>query len=331
MQLAPMHAVYSPALEAAVPGVTPNLRLTHACGKSDAQADHGAAALLSGKCTSCLGQPAFVSTHLWCASKQTASMALTTTTAACPHQFTHYCYQPNSPTHCLLPTSINPTGADLKHLISAAGLAGASAGLTQPHPNAACILVAPDGRIISSAHQRAHGSAPAEVLAVSAARDAAAGATAYLNLESGDCHGEDAAVQALIQSGVSRVVVGLRHPLRHLRNQAVRALRAAGVRTDVLGEAAATAAGLTGALIVDAASSGAAGWGAAAAVEGEADGAQAALVACLKANEGLLHRAVLGRPMSILKYAMTLDGKIATASGHAAWVSSPASRCVRGG
>lgn len=56
---------------------------------------------------------------------------------------------------------------------------------------------------------------------------------------------------------------------------------------------------------------------------------QVSLAACLAANEPLLHRAVLHRPLSILKYAMTLDGKIATSTGHSAWVSSAESRaCV---
>lgn len=42
--------------------------------------------------------------------------------------------------------------------------------------------------------------------------------------------------------------------------------------------------------------------------------------------QALLHRAAKGRPLGILKYAMTLDGKIATSKGHSAWVSSSASR-----
>jgi diaminohydroxyphosphoribosylaminopyrimidine deaminase/5-amino-6-(5-phosphoribosylamino)uracil reductase len=213
---------------------------------------------------------------------------------------------------------------DLRHLCDAAELAGASAGLTQPHPNAACLIVAPDGRVISSAFQRAHGSTPAEALATAAAGGAAAGATAYLNLESGDCHGDDRAIAALVQSGVSRVVVGLRHPLRHLRNKAVTALRRAGVRTDVLGDGGAGAPAAALVLPGGEASSGGGG-------DAAADAAQAALLACLKANEGLLHRAVLRRPLSVLKYAMTLDGKIATSSGHAAWVSSAASRWGAGG
>ena len=40
----------------------------------------------------------------------------------------------------------------------------------------------------------------------------------------------------------------------------------------------------------------------------------------------LLHRAIIGKPLGILKYAMTMDGKIATNSGHSAWVSGPAAR-----
>jgi len=47
----------------------------------------------------------------------------------------------------------------------------------------------------------------------------------------------------------------------------------------------------------------------------DAAAADAALMSCLMANERLLHRAVLKRPLSVLKYAMTLDGKIATGEG----------------
>ncbi|EFJ51560.1 hypothetical protein VOLCADRAFT_57231, partial [Volvox carteri f. nagariensis] len=165
-------------------------------------------------------------------------------------------------------------------------------GVTQPHPNMACILVGPDGSKISEAYQRAQGTTSAEVLAVTAAGGAARGATAYLNLESGDCHGEMAAVDALVRGGVSRVVVGLRHPLRHLRSRAIGMLRAGSFDGDDATSAA----------------------------------AYGAMSACLAANEALLHRSVLRRPLGVLKYAMTLDGKIATNIGHSSWVSSPQSR-----
>jgi diaminohydroxyphosphoribosylaminopyrimidine deaminase/5-amino-6-(5-phosphoribosylamino)uracil reductase len=47
---------------------------------------------------------------------------------------------------------------------------------------------------------------------------------------------------------------------------------------------------------------------------------------CKNLNETFIHRMIYNRPFGILKYAMTLDGKIATTSGHSAWVSSTNSR-----
>ena len=47
---------------------------------------------------------------------------------------------------------------------------------------------------------------------------------------------------------------------------------------------------------------------------------------CKQLNEAFIHRITHQRPFGILKYAMTLDGKIATTTGHSAWVSGPESR-----
>ncbi|KAK9790777.1 hypothetical protein WJX73_009297 [Symbiochloris irregularis] len=188
---------------------------------------------------------------------------------------------------------------DCRHLVDTAALANSSAGLVQPFPRSACSLVSPVGEPVAAAYQRAQGSISAEEQATSQAGPSARGATAYVNLETGDCHGEDAAVRSLLEAGVSRVVVGLRYPLQHRRGEGISALRRAGVTVEVLGEGTLSAG----------------------------DEAQAnAIQACLQVNEALLHRAATGRPLSVLKYAMTLDGKIATSSGHAAWVSCAESR-----
>jgi diaminohydroxyphosphoribosylaminopyrimidine deaminase/5-amino-6-(5-phosphoribosylamino)uracil reductase len=95
---------------------------------------------------------------------------------------------------------------------------------------------------------------------------------------------------------LERIVVGMRHPLPHFRGKAIAALRRAGARVEVGGE------GLGSGAIA------------------------AALKACEYVNAPLLYRAWHNLPMSTLKYAMTLDGKIAASSGHAAWVSSAVSR-----
>ena len=47
---------------------------------------------------------------------------------------------------------------------------------------------------------------------------------------------------------------------------------------------------------------------------------------CCQLNEAFIHRVTQHSPFGILKYAMTLDGKIATSTGHSAWVSGPLSR-----
>jgi len=177
-------------------------------------------------------------------------------------------------------------------------------GLTAPHPNAACIILDCRGNEVSRASQRANGTTSAEVLATRLAGDRARGGVAYLNLEPGDCHGDLAATEALISSGVQRVVIGLKHPLRHARGKAIQALRAAGLTVDVLlPRNATTSTDPT-----------------------DPNGPEAVRGECLLANEALLMRAWARKPFSVLKYAMTLDGKIATTTMHSAWVSSPESR-----
>lgn len=62
----------------------------------------------------------------------------------------------------------------------------------------------------------------------------ASGSTAYLNLETGDCHGDDIALRALIGSGVSRVVIGMKHPLQHVRGKAIQVMIETSVRDTAL-------------------------------------------------------------------------------------------------
>ena len=187
----------------------------------------------------------------------------------------------------------------MEHLTRAAILSQSSCGETQPHPNAACILTNTTGDIIAEAYLSAQGTEPPEVRAVRCANGAAVGGTAYLNLETGDCHGDASGVRALLSAGVARVVIGLRHPNAALRGNTINALHAAGIPVLILSESPSTAS---------------------------LDAVNAADLAVLAANDALLHVSALGRPLGVLKYAMTLDGKIAATSGHSAWVSGTDSR-----
>ena len=192
------------------------------------------------------------------------------------------------------------TRADLDLLLRAVELSAGSDGLTQPHPKSGCVLAAADGAVVAETFQMGQGGTRAERLAECAAAGAARGGVAYLNLEPvhGPVAGEHDAVQALLDAGVRRAEIGVAHPVAGLRGRAVAALRAEGVEVRVHGDDA-----------------------------DDADGrSRHAEAASRRANRALLYRCATGLPFSVLKYAMTLDGKIATTKGHSAWVTGPVAR-----
>lgn len=88
---------------------------------------------------------------------------------------------------------------DASFIKRAADLSEKSAGLTSPHPNFGCVIASPSGKIAGEGYLYAQGTKPAEALAVEAAGELCRGSTAYLNMEPGDCHGDHAAVSALLQ------------------------------------------------------------------------------------------------------------------------------------
>ncbi|CAK9327818.1 unnamed protein product [Citrullus colocynthis] len=200
-------------------------------------------------------------------------------------------------------TTTNPSSnSSTSHLFEAtfirraAEIADKSAGFTAPHPNYGCIITTTSGDVAGEGFLYGQGTESAELQAIEAAGERCRGATAFLNLESSDCPSDNTAVAALVQAGIERVVVGMRHPLQHLRGNAVRALRSQGVLVDVLGE------------------------------DLKSRTVEEARKACLLVNAPLICKAASRVPFSVLKYAMTLDGKIAASSGHAAWISGVSSR-----
>jgi diaminohydroxyphosphoribosylaminopyrimidine deaminase/5-amino-6-(5-phosphoribosylamino)uracil reductase len=165
-------------------------------------------------------------------------------------------------------------------------LARRALGRTSPNPLVGAVVVK-DGEIVGEGFHPRAGEPHAEVFALRAAGERARGATVYVNLEPCNHYGRTPPCsEGLIAAGVARVVVGMVDPNPLVAGGGIARLRAAGVEV------------LVG-------------------VETEA---------CQQLNEGFIHRILHKRPLGILKYAMTLDGKIATNSGHSAWVTNPSAR-----
>ncbi len=165
-------------------------------------------------------------------------------------------------------------------------LAAMGRGRTAPNPPVGAVVVR-DGRIVGEGYHSAAGQAHAETVALADAGPLARGATLHVTLEPCCHHGRTPpCTDGIIAAGVAEVHYAIADPDPRVAGGGQRALEAAGIRVEV-GEFAEAAGELL---------------------------------------RGYLLRGRLGRPWVTAKYAMSLDGKIATRSGHARWISGEASR-----
>lgn len=185
-----------------------------------------------------------------------------------------------------MPTNPPTTDLDAAMMARALELAARGEGRVEPNPMVGCVITQ-QGEVVGEGWHQQHGGPHAEVNALAAAGDRAAGGTAYVTLEP-CCHTGKTppCTDALLTAGVARVVVAVRDPFPQVNGGGLQQLTDAGVVCEV---------GV-----------------------GEAD-ARSLLAPYLK----LIER---GRPWVIAKWAMTLDGKLATSSGSSQWISSPESR-----
>lgn len=172
---------------------------------------------------------------------------------------------------------------DVRHMRRAISLAAGVRRTTSPNPWVGSVIE-PGGFVGATSPP---GGPHAEIEALRAAGDAARGATLYSTLEPCAHHGRTPpCVDAILDAGVSRVVVGIEDPDDRVRGSGTRALRAAGVTVDV---------GIC------------------------ADEVRAQLAPYLK------HRAT-GRPWVVLKLAASLDGRTAAPDGTSRWITGDAAR-----
>jgi diaminohydroxyphosphoribosylaminopyrimidine deaminase/5-amino-6-(5-phosphoribosylamino)uracil reductase len=178
------------------------------------------------------------------------------------------------------------TATDHAMMARALRLAERGTFTTRPNPMVGCV-VAKDGEVVGEGwHQRA-GGPHAEVFALQDAGERARGATAYVTLEpcshigrTGPC------ADALVASGVTRVVGAMRDPNPKVDGEGYERLRAAGVVVEI---------GLMEEF-------------------------------ARRLNRGFLSRVERGRPWLRVKLATSFDGRSALASGESKWISGEGSR-----
>ncbi|MCP4194561.1 MAG: bifunctional diaminohydroxyphosphoribosylaminopyrimidine deaminase/5-amino-6-(5-phosphoribosylamino)uracil reductase RibD [Planctomycetaceae bacterium] len=167
-------------------------------------------------------------------------------------------------------------------------LAARGEGRVEPNPMVGCVIARED-RIIGEGWHNEFGGPHAEVAAIQNANQDLHHSTIYVTLEPCCHHGKTPPCsEAILQAGISRVVVAQRDPFPQVAGQGIAQLRKAGLQVDL----------------------------------GVCEHEAGLLIAPFR------KRIVTGRPWVIGKWAMTLDGKLATRTGHSQWISSAASRQI---
>jgi diaminohydroxyphosphoribosylaminopyrimidine deaminase/5-amino-6-(5-phosphoribosylamino)uracil reductase len=168
-------------------------------------------------------------------------------------------------------------------------LAKQARGLTAPNPMVGSVIVK-DGKLLGEGFHPKAGEPHAEVFAIRSAQKTGEDlrdATIYINLEPCNHYGRTPpCTEAIIQAGIGTVVIGAIDADPRVAGTGRDRLIAAGIKV------------ITGILEPQ----------------------------CLELNEAFYHRIKTNLPFGIFKYAMTLDGKIATNAGHSYWITGSESR-----
>ena len=168
-------------------------------------------------------------------------------------------------------------------------LAKKARGQTAPNPMVGSVIVK-NGQILGEGFHPRAGEPHAEIFAIRAAQQTGEDlqdATLYVNLEPCNHYGRTPPCsEAIIKAGIGEVVIGAIDANPQVSGTGRDRLLAAGVKVT------------TGVLEQQ----------------------------CLQLNEAFFHRMKTNLPFGIFKYAMTLDGKIATISGHSYWITGAEAR-----
>lgn len=175
---------------------------------------------------------------------------------------------------------------DELYMKRAINLAKKGAGHTSPNPLVGAVIVK-DNKIIGEGYHEYYGGNHAEVNAMENAREDIEGATIYVTLEPCSHFGKTPpCAKEIVKSKFGKVVVGMMDPNPLVSGRGIRIIEEAGIEV------------VTGILEED----------------------------VKELNEIFIKYILTKRPFCYMKYAMTLDGKIASWSGDSKWISSEKSR-----
>lgn len=173
-----------------------------------------------------------------------------------------------------------------RRMRAALRLAARGEWTTHPNPCVGCVIVK-NGRVVGQGWHEKAGQPHAEIMALRDAQEKARGADLYVTLEPCSHYGRTPpCAKALIEAGVGRVFAGMGDPNPAVNGKGLSMLREAGIETHC------------GILEKD----------------------------CEWINRGYVSALRRGRPWFALKWAMSLDGKIALKNGKSQWITSERSR-----
>ena len=168
-------------------------------------------------------------------------------------------------------------------------LASLGRGLTSPNPMVGAVILDENGKLISEGFHQKAGLPHAEAMAFNNLKDDPKGGALYVNLEP-CCHRGKTppCVDRIISSGIKKVFVSIKDPDLRVAGKGIRLLEKAGIEVNV---------GLC---------------------EYEA----------LDLNKSFIHKNLNGASYGVLKWAMSLDGRVGLKNGESKWITSEKSRSL---
>lgn len=171
---------------------------------------------------------------------------------------------------------------DEKYLKRTISLARRGVGNVNPNPMVGCVIVK-DDKIVGEGYHACFGKEHAEIAALRDAGDETKGATLYVNLEPCCHHGKTPpCTDAIIKAGIKKVVIGMVDPNPLVNQMGIEILRQHSIEVK------------TG-------------------VEEQV---------CKELNRVFVKYITTGMPYVTLKIAQSLDGRVATVTGHSQWITS---------